>query len=328
MKTVLVTGGAGYIGSHTCKKLYKTGYKPILFDNLSTGHKKFVKWGELVVGDLHNTSLLLDTFEKYNPSAVIHFAASAYVGESITDPFKYYRNNVGGSLSLFEAMRSSKVRNIVFSSTCATYGVPNLDKIDELVPQEPINPYGSSKLMIERILRDLSIRDEIKSISLRYFNAAGADRDCEIGELHDPETHLIPLAIQSAFNGSRLKVLGTDFPTKDGSAVRDYIHVEDLADAHIKALKYLLNGGDSDSINLGTGTGTSVFEIIAALKEIGVEVVYDESNRRIGDPAYLVADSSRAKLILNWESKYSDIKDILKTALLWHRKNDKFNSKE
>jgi len=328
MKTVLVTGGAGYIGSHTCKKLYKTGYKPIVFDNLSTGHKKFVKWGELVVGDLHNTSLLLDTFEKYNPSAVIHFAASAYVGESITDPFKYYRNNVGGSLSLFEAMRSSKVRNIVFSSTCATYGVPNLDKIDELVPQEPINPYGSSKLMIERILRDLSIRDEIKSISLRYFNAAGADRDCEIGELHDPETHLIPLAIQSAFNGSRLKVLGTDFPTKDGSAVRDYIHVEDLADAHIKALKYLLNGGDSDSINLGTGTGTSVFEIIAALKEIGVEVVYDESNRRIGDPAYLVADSSRAKLILNWESKYSDIKDILKTALLWHRKNDKFNSKE
>lgn len=321
MKTVLVTGGAGYIGAHTCKRLFKAGYNPVTYDNLSTGHKDFVKWGELVEGDLHDTEKLTRTLEEHKPIAVIHFAASAYVGESVENPFKYYRNNVGGSLSLLEAMVCAEVRNLVFSSTCATYGVPEKQLIDELTPQQPINPYGRSKLMVEQILQDLSSRNQIKYVALRYFNAAGADTEAEIGEWHEPETHLIPLAIQSASGGEKLEVFGTDFPTPDGTAVRDYIHVEDLADGHIKALEYLMADGASNEMNLGTGQGSSVYEVIKSLREIGVVVAFENADRRAGDPAFLVADNAKAARVLNWEAKRTSIKETLKTAAAWHKRH-------
>jgi UDP-glucose-4-epimerase GalE len=318
---ILVTGGAGYIGSHTSKRLAANGYEPICYDNLSTGHREFVKWGPFELGDLHDTKLLIDILEKYKPNAVIHFAASAYVGESVSDPFKYYRNNVGGTLSLLEAMQKTNIRSIVFSSTCATYGMPDLKLIDEQCPQQPINPYGHSKLMIEKILIDLANQNKISQISLRYFNAAGADKDCEIGENHNPETHLIPLAIQSALKGSLLRVYGTNFPTPDGTAIRDYIHVEDLADAHIKAVKAIESGIRSECINLGSEKGTSVKEIIMAIKNLGLEVNFKNSGKRKGDPAFLVADSKKAKDILKWTPKYQDIRTILKSAISWHENN-------
>lgn len=318
MKKVLVTGGAGYVGSHTCKLLAAAGYEPIAYDNLSTGYADAVKWGPLVIGNLHDTPRLSDTLKKFHPFAVIHFAASAYVGESVTNPFKYYQNNIGGTLSLLEAMRSQNLDKIVFSSTCATYGMPNLKVISERCLQQPINAYGQSKLMIEKILDDLANQGQLKHICLRYFNAAGDDKDGEIGERHDPETHLIPLAIRSAFGGPELKVFGTDFDTPDGTAVRDYVHVEDLGRAHILAVEYLLSGGSSDFINLGSGQGHSVRQIISSLKELGVPVRSTDAPRRMGDPAFLVADSSKAKAVLNWQAQYIQIADILKTAIRWH----------
>ena len=319
MKPILVTGGAGYIGSHTCKLLASSGYVPITYDNLSTGHKDAVRWGPLVKGSLQDTNLLSSALREYQPVAVIHFAASAYVGESVTNPFKYYQNNVGGTLSLLEAMKSQKINKIVFSSTCATYGTPNLKVISEDCPQNPINAYGQSKLMIEKILGDLALSGELKQISLRYFNAAGDDRDGEIGECHDPETHLIPLAIRSALGGAELKVFGTDFDTPDGTAVRDYVHVEDLGAAHILALEKLLLGGKSDFINLGTGKGHSVHEIINSLERLGIKAVTKDTHRREGDPGYLVANNTKAKKILNWHPQYTQIEDILKTAIHWHK---------
>jgi UDP-glucose-4-epimerase GalE len=322
METILVTGGAGYIGSHTCKLLAESGYEPVTYDNLSTGHEIFVKWGPLVVGDLHDTARLAKTIALRRPVGVIHFAASAYVGESVADPFKYYWNNVGGTLSLLEAMRLGGTRNIVFSSTCATYGVPQTRLIDEEVRQNPINPYGQSKLMIEQILRDLSARDELRFIALRYFNAAGADEDGELGEWHEPETHLIPLAIQSATGGARLKVFGTDFDTSDGTAVRDYVHVEDLARGHLSAIEHLVSGGTSDAINLGTGCGSSVREVIGFLERLGVPVDCVNSGRRDGDPAYLVADNRKAGRVLNWAPAYG-IAETLATAVNWHRRHGK-----
>jgi UDP-arabinose 4-epimerase len=321
MKNVLVTGGAGYVGSHACKLLASAGYGPIVFDNLSTGHADAVKWGPLITGDLHDTPLLIATLKQYKPLAVIHFAASAYVAESVTNPFKYYQNNVGGTLSLLEAMGAASVKNIVFSSTCATYGVPDLKIIDENCPQEPINPYGQSKLMIEKILGDLASQGQLNQISLRYFNAAGSDKDMQIGERHNPETHLIPLAIRSAFGGAELKVYGTDFKTPDGTAVRDYIHVEDLGRAHILALEFLLDGGKTEFVNLGTGQGHSVRQVIESLKFLGIDVQSFNASRRLGDPANLVADCRKAKSILNWSPQYRDIKDILLTAVQWHREN-------
>jgi len=318
---ILVTGGAGYIGSHTSKRLAERGFQPVCFDNLSSGHREFVKWGPLEIGDLHDTPLLIRVLEKYKPAAVIHFAASSYVGESVTDPFKYYRNNVGGTLSLLEAIQKTNTRSIVFSSTCATYGVPNLKIIDEGCPQEPINPYGQSKLMIEKILIDLAKKNKISQVSLRYFNAAGADKNCEVGEFHEPETHLIPLAVHSALKGSLLKVFGTDFQTPDGTAVRDYIHVNDLADAHIKAVELIQTGTESECINLGTGRGHSVKEIIDSINELGLKVNFENTSKREGDPAFLVADPTKAKNILNWEPKNSDIKSILESAIKWHKKN-------
>lgn len=322
MRNILVTGGAGYIGSHTCKLLAKCGYTPITYDNLSTGHRDFVKWGPLIVGDLHEVDTLIGALETYKPIAVIHFAASAYVGESMTDPFKYYRNNVGGTLALLEAMRCTRVNNIVFSSTCATYGIPEVDLINEDCPQNPINPYGRSKLMIEQILRDISEKNEIRQISLRYFNAAGADKANEIGERHDNETHLIPLAIYAGLGAQALKIFGTDFPTPDGTAVRDYIHVEDLARGHILAVEHLVSGGDSDFINLGTGKGSSVRDIVALLRELNVPVNSTDAARREGDPAQLVADVTRAVSVLKWKANYMDIKEILRTAVAWHKNNE------
>lgn len=322
MNKILVTGGAGYVGSHTCKLLAISGYEPVCYDNLSTGHAEFVKWGPLEVGDLHDTAKLAQVLKTHRPVAVIHFAASAYVGESVTNPFKYYRNNVGGTLSLLEAMRATGVDKIVFSSTCATYGMPNATPISEDCPQYPINSYGQSKLMIERVLSDLSGRGELAQISLRYFNAAGADKDGEIGEKHDPETHLIPLAIRSAQGGAPLNVFGTDFPTPDGTAVRDYIHVEDLGRAHILALEHLLSGGASNFMNLGTGTGNSVREIVTTLQKLGLPVNAIDAPRRPGDPAFLVADATKAKQLLRWEPTYTNIEEILGTAITWHKRYD------
>jgi UDP-glucose-4-epimerase GalE len=320
-RKILVTGGAGYIGSHTSKRLAADGYEPVCFDNLTTGHREFVKWGPLELGSLHDTQTLIDVLNKYKPIAVIHFAANAYVGESVKDPLKYYKNNVGGTLSLLEAMQKTNTRSIVFSSTCATYGVPNLDLIDESCPQNPINPYGQSKLMIEKILIDLAKQKKISQISLRYFNAAGADKDCEIGEWHEPETHLIPLAINSALKGSILNVFGTDFSTPDGTAVRDYIHVEDLAEAHIKAVERTQSGLESECINLGTGTGYSVKQIIDNINELDLNVNFHNTSRRKGDPAFLVANAKKANKFLGWMPKKSQIKNILQSAINWHKKN-------
>ena len=317
MKKILITGGAGYIGSHTCKLIAKAGYEPICFDNLSTGYKDFVKWGPLILGDLKNITLLKETFNKFKPSAVIHFAGSSLVGESVINPLKYFYNNVGSTLSLLDAMKDFGVKNIIFSSTCATYGANTFAPIDESFPQMPINPYGMSKLMIEGILKNLSDAKEISHISLRYFNAAGADKDNEIGENHNPETHLIPLAINSALGGKELKVFGNDFPTKDGTAIRDYIHVEDLASAHLKALEYIIDSGKSDFINLGSGKGHSIKEVLLGLKDLGLNPYTVDSPRREGDPAVLVANATKAKQILNWEPTY-DIKEILASAKAWH----------
>ena len=317
MKKVLVTGGAGYIGSHTCKLLAKSGYEPITLDNLSTGHEEFVKWGPLEIIDLSDTQRITEIIKHYAPSAIIHFAAKAYVGESIKNPLKYYNNNVGGTLSLVAAMREAGLDKIVFSSSCATYGASRHRLITEETPQIPISPYGHSKLMIERIFHDLSNRDELKYFSLRYFNAAGADIDCEIGEWHEPETHLIPLAIRSARGGNALNIYGTDFDTPDGSAVRDYVHVEDLAVGHILALQHLIDGGPSAYVNLGTGTGSSIFDIIAALRKLSLDVEFIRSDRREGDPPYLVADITKARETLGWAPKYAEIIETLKTAAKW-----------
>jgi UDP-arabinose 4-epimerase len=318
MKKILVTGGAGYIGAQTCKLLKLAGYEPITYDNLSNGNKSFVKWGALIVGELHDTSRLIGVLDKYKPIAVIHFAASAYVGESIAEPLKYYKNNVGGSLSLLEAMHSVGIDRLVYSSTCATYGIPLHLPISESSLQSPISPYGQSKLMVEKIIQDLSSKGVINAISMRYFNAAGADSECEIGELHKPETHLIPLAINSAFGGEKLEIFGLDFPTPDGTAIRDYIHVEDLARAHILAVEYLLGGGSSDVFNLGTGQGVSVGQIISKLRAMGVPVIAKEGVRREGDPAHLVADPGYINKKLGWKPISSNIDNILTTALAWH----------
>lgn len=321
IKPILVTGGAGYIGSHVCKLLAKSGFQPIVYDNLSTGHKSFVKWGELIVADLLNTKKLIEEIKRNRPIAVIHLAASAYVGESVNNPLKYYKNNVSGTLSLIEAMKFfDNINKIVFSSSCAVYGSPNTSIINENTIPSPINPYGQSKIMVEKVLLDLSKIQEINFISLRYFNASGADKDNEIGEIHSPETHLIPNAIMSGMGGPILKIFGTDFPTDDGTPVRDYIHVEDLAKAHVLAVNYLLDNGSSDIINLGNGRGYSVNEILSAIKSLGVNVQSEYAPRRIGDPPFLVADASKAKRILGWEPEYKDIYEILRSAIRWQKR--------
>lgn len=319
-QNVLVTGGAGYIGAHVCKALAAAGFLPVTFDNLVYGHKRAVQWGPLEIGDLTNDWQLTDMIRKYRPLAVLHFAAYAYVGESVQDPDKYYFNNVFGSLNLLRALLRAQIRQVVFSSTCATYGVPEAVPIGEAHPQSPVNPYGTSKLMIENMLRDFDTAYGMRFVALRYFNAAGADADGGIGEDHEPETHAIPLAIQAAL-GERpfFEIYGSDYPTGDGSAVRDYIHVSDLASAHVLALKYLLGGGPSRALNLGTGQGHSVKELIASVQRVsGKTVTIKEGPRRPGDPPVLVADATAAENVLGWRPQYRDLDSIVGSAFRWH----------
>jgi UDP-arabinose 4-epimerase len=316
-KSILVTGGAGYIGSHACKALAEAGYRPIAYDNLSEGHREAVRWGPLVEANVADGDQLGSAIERFEVAAIMHFAAFALVGESIEQPLLYFRNNVGGSLTLLEAMHAHRVRHIVFSSTCAVYGIPQQVPIPVGVPERPINPYGESKLVVERMLSWCSRAYQSTFAALRYFNAAGADPEGLIGEDHSPETHLIPLVLDAAL-GRRphVEVLGTDYPTADGTAVRDYIHVKDLADAHVRALEYLLHGGDSITLNLGTGRGHSVREVIAAAESVvGRPIPVRESARRPGDPPALVADPSRSRAILGLTPTYSDLDTILRTAL-------------
>lgn len=318
-RSVLVTGGAGYVGSHACKALFRAGYLPVAYDNLSRGHREAVRWGPLVEGDTADRARLLAAIRQHQIGAVLHFAAFAYVGESVADPALYYRNNLVGSLALIEAMRESGVTKIVFSSTCATYGVPDAVPIPESARQAPVNPYGETKLAVERALRWYEAHG-LRSVALRYFNAAGADPEGEIGERHDPETHLIPLVLEAAL-GKRagVEIYGTDYPTPDGTAIRDYVHVADLAAAHVLALDHLAAGGESLRLNLGTGSGHSVREVIAAAERIsGRRVPFRAAPRRPGDPPVLVADARLAAERLGWQPRLSDLDTILGTALAWH----------
>jgi UDP-arabinose 4-epimerase len=318
----LVTGGAGYIGSHACKALSKAGYHPISYDNLVHGHEWAVKWGPLERGDILDAQRVSEVLAKYQPVAVMHFAAFAYVGESVENPGKYYHNNVFGSLSLIEAMIRHGVNRIVFSSTCATYGVPDKVPITEESPQNPINPYGASKLMVERILKDFEVAHGLKWIALRYFNAAGADPDGEIGEAHDPETHLIPLVLD-AIAGRRpnVSVFGGDYDTRDGTCIRDYIHVTDLANAHVQALRSLLAGRSSQAYNLGNGVGFSVREVVAAAERVlEKRVPVKMGPRRFGDPPRLVANAALASQELGWRPRISSLEEIVETAWRWTQK--------
>ena len=322
MRSVLVTGGAGYVGAHSCKALSKAGYLPVVVDDLSTGHESFVRWGPLVRADIRDEEALAQAFAAHNVCAVLHFAASAYVGESVVNPQKYYENNVAGALSLLrEAMRAG-CNNIVFSSSCAVYGEPSKVPIREDTPQEPVNPYGASKAMVERILTDYARAYGLGVLTLRYFNACGAEPSGELGELRDPETHLIPRAMM-AIQGyvTDFVVFGTDYQTPDGTAIRDYVHVCDLADAHVTSVERLLEGGGNGSYNLGTGRGfsvTQVLDVIAA--ETGEHVPIRQGARRPGDPPMLVADASLAQAELRFKPKMSDLKTIVATAWAWHRR--------
>ncbi len=321
---ILVTGGAGYIGSHACKALAAAGYAPVTLDNLVRGHRSAVRWGPFVEGDLADSGLVRRVLREHRIAAVIHFAAYGYVGESMHEPGKYFANNFGNSVTLVEAMRAEGVEALVFSSTCATYGDPRWLPIDEGHPQQPVNPYGESKLFVERMLARCDAAHGLRYAALRYFNAAGADEAGDLGEDHEPETHLIPLAIEAA-QGRRphVSVFGTDYPTPDGTAVRDYVHVSDLAAAHVSALERLLGGGESLALNLGTGHGHSVRQVIRMIEEVGgCKVPVIEAPRRPGDPPELVAASARAATMLGWRARHSDLRNIVTTAWRWHARQD------
>ncbi|GAB4301262.1 MAG: UDP-glucose 4-epimerase GalE [Oscillatoriaceae cyanobacterium] len=321
---ILVTGGAGYIGSHAVLALKQAGYNPIILDNLVYGHRDIVERVlkvELVEGDISDRALLDRLFATHDIAAIVHFAAYAYVGESVTDPAKYYRNNVVGTLTLLEAAIAANIKKIVFSSTCATYGMPETLPLTEDHPQNPINPYGGSKLMVERILNDFDTAYGLKSVIFRYFNAAGADPSGTLGEDHNPETHIIPLVLQTCL-GQRdsISIFGTDYPTPDGTCIRDYIHVNDLATAHILGLEYLIGGGNSDAFNLGCGGGFSVQDVIeTTLKVTGIPVKTVVTERRPGDPPVLVGSSEKAKQILGWSPQYPQLEDIIAHAWQWHQ---------
>jgi UDP-glucose 4-epimerase/UDP-arabinose 4-epimerase len=322
-RAILVVGGAGYVGAHTCKVLAQAGYLPIVLDNLSTGHRSFVQWGPLVEADIRESGAVSDAIRRYGCVAVLHFAACAYVGESVVNPKKYYDNNVVGTLTLLKEMLAAKCNLLVFSSTCAVYGQPTCMPISEQARLDPINPYGASKLMSERIITDFCSAYGLRAISLRYFNACGADPDCALGELRDPETHLIPRAMM-ALQGhvTDFAVFGSDYDTPDGTAVRDYIHVSDLADAHVAALAMLLNGSVSRNVlNLGTGQGYSVAEVLRAIEhETGKALPGVIGLRRSGDPAVLIAASSRAREELNFKPVLSSLDVIVRTAWAWHQR--------
>jgi UDP-arabinose 4-epimerase len=321
--SVLVTGGAGYIGSHTCKALAAAGYNPICLDNLTLGHRWAVKWGPLVEADLLDADAVQRALREYHIQAVIHFAASAYVGDSMRDPAWYYRNNVLTTLTLLDAMRSANVKDIIFSSSCSVYGNPSHVPIDETHPTKPLSPYGQSKLDGENALRWYGQAYEMRWMALRYFNAAGADAQGDTGEDHDPETRLVPRAIMATMGSApALDVFGTDYPTADGTAVRDYIHVSDLARAHVSALGALKSGTPSQVLNLGTGRGYSVREVLTAVgTALGREVPHTLAPRRAGDPAEVVADARRAKAVLGWSAQESALETIVTTAARWHAKH-------
>ena len=328
-EAVLVTGGAGYVGSHTCKALASQGYLPVSLDNLVYGHPWAVQWGPFIKGDTADSLVLDQVFSDYRPKAVIHFAAYAYVGESVEHPAKYYQNNVAGSISLLEAMRRHGCRNIIFSSSCSTYGIPLQVPIPETHPQAPINPYGRTKLMMEQIIQDYGRAYGIRHAILRYFNAAGADPEGQIGEDHDPETHLIPLLLKTVL-GLRdfTEVYGTDYDTPDGTAIRDYIHVKDLAGAHILALRHLFQSNQSLCINLGTGHGNSVMEVIQAVQQVtGKPVAYRLVGRRPGDPPALVAKADQAASLLGWRPDFIRIQETIATAWNWHQSQSKNQSR-
>lgn len=315
-----MTGGAGYIGSHACKALAQAGYEVVVYDNLIAGHREAVKWGTLVEGDITDLAAVRRALREHRINAVMHFAAFLDVGESVREPVKYYRNNVGGALTVLEAMALEGVSLFVFSSTCATYGEPRETPIPETHPQQPINSYGDSKLAIERALPHFERAHGIRWIALRYFNAAGADPDGEIGEDHAPEIHLIPRAIDAATGGAGLTVFGDDYPTPDGTCLRDYIHVADLADAHVKALQRIAGGGASNAYNLGTGTPQSVRAVIDAVERVtGKSVPWTLGPRRPGDPAALYAAPGKARSELGWSPRHADLDAIVRTAWAWHQ---------
>jgi len=319
---ILIAGGAGYIGSHANKLLTERGYETVVLDNLVYGHRESVRWGQFAEADLSDIDQIRAVFRKYPIEAVMHFSAYAYVGESVTDPEKYYYNNVANTLNLLKVMREFKVGYFVFSSTCATYGVPQQTLLTESHPQVPINPYGETKLMVERILRDYSVAYGLNYVALRYFNAAGADVDAEIGEWHQPETHLIPLVLDAALGRREaIDIYGTDYPTPDGTCVRDYIHVTDLSDAHILALEYLKKGGASTAFNLGNGTGFSVRQVIETVEQVTAKkIAVREVPRRPGDPPVLVGSNALARETLGWEPRLHELPVIIETAWKWHQR--------
>jgi UDP-arabinose 4-epimerase len=320
---VLLVGGAGYIGSHTAKRMARAGWDPVVYDDLSTGRAEFVKWGAFEQGSLSDSRRLQEVMRRHAPRAVIHFAAHASVEESVREPALYYRDNVGGTLTLLEAMRNTGVPCLVFSSTCAVYGTPDLPAIPESAPVRPVNPYGRGKAMVEQILRDYERAYGIRAMSLRYFNAAGADPEGELGEMRRAESHLIPLALEvAAGRRASITVFGNDYPTADGTCVRDYIHVQDLAEAHLQALWHLERGGEGMSLNLGTSVGYSVLEVLAATELItGRPIARSHAARRPGDPGILVADATQAREVLGWEPRCSSLWEILGTAWSWRRRH-------
>jgi UDP-glucose-4-epimerase GalE len=320
-KTILVTGGAGFVGSHACKALASAGYRPVTFDNLERGHARAIKWGPFHRGDIRSEADLRGAFETWKPSAVMHFAAYAYVGESSTDPIKYYDTNVGGTAKLLKLSVAFGCMNVVFSSSCATYGIPDRLPLMESAAQRPVNPYGQTKLIVERMLREVETAHGIRNVTLRYFNAAGADPGGEIGENHTPETHLIPLTIFAAMGqSSSIGIFGDDYPTHDGTCVRDYVHVSDLAAAHVAAVDWLAANKASESFNLGNGRGYSVSEVVRAVEEVtGSPVKTDVRARRAGDPPCLVSDSSKARQLLGWAPRFSELSLQVEHAFRWFR---------
>ena len=323
MKKILVVGGAGYIGSSMCRQLHKNGYQPIVLDNLVYGHKQAVKWGPLIEGDMSNRALLEQIFTKENIDVVMHFAAFCYVGESVDAPAKYYRNNVAATLTLLESMVEHRVSNFIFSSTCATYGEPVSIPMNEDHSQNPINPYGRTKLMVENMLADFKHAYGLNFVALRYFNAAGAEPDGKIGEDHRPETHLIPLVLQTALGLRKsIQIFGDDFSTQDGTCVRDYIHIVDLAQAHLLALDMLLNGKPGGFYNLGNGEGHSVQEVVEVARAVtGKPIPAEIVGRRAGDPAVLIGSSDKAIKELGWAPQFNELETIIETAWRWHKNN-------
>jgi UDP-arabinose 4-epimerase len=319
---VLVTGGAGYVGSHVCKALAAAGFEPIVYDDLSRGSRSTVKWGPIEIGDISDTRRLVDVLKAYRPDAVMHLAAFTLAGESVEDPLPYYRNNIGGTQSLLEAMISFQAIPIVFSSTCAIYEAPITGEVDEDHPKRPLNPYGFTKLVCEQMLADLGNARGLRSISLRYFNVAGADPDGEIGASQKAESQLIPIVLKAARDGVPIRIFGDDYNTPDGTCVRDYIHVSDVADAHVLALGYLLGGGESLSLNLANARGYSVREVIAVAERVcNIPIRFDIAPRRIGDPAMLVGDARRARQVLRWSPRRSQLESQIRDSWNWNIKS-------